>query len=131
MCDNPLHSSCWCRLDQAPAFILPEGSTQASAVDSSRTAELSIWNQRQERQSCPWPSFFLLGKPFSDESHPDFTPCPCMCMRSQRLIAGRQPGRTSWPVQALCIVGQYPIESHGLCIALPRQDPPPPLLRLF
>ena len=44
--------------------------------------------------------FRLSGKPFSDESHPDFP--PCVVHASAKTNADRQPGRTFWPIQAFC-----------------------------
>ena len=45
---------------------------------------------------------FLSGKPFSDESHSDFTPYVRVVRSSAKTNAGCRPGRTSWPVQAFC-----------------------------
>ena len=53
VCDDRLHSSCWCRVDPGPAFLPLEVSTQESAVDSRRTAE-GFWTKNKKRRSCPW-----------------------------------------------------------------------------
>ena len=80
------------------AFLLPEGSPQASAVDSRRTAK--GFGTKNKKDGRVRGRHFLSGKPFSDESYPDFTPCAVHA--SAKTNAGRQPGRTSWPVKAFC-----------------------------
>ena len=113
MSDDRLHSSCWCRIDPGPAFLLPEGSTQASAVVSRRTTEgLGTKNKKDGRVlGC----HFLSGKPCSDGSHPDFA--PCVVHASAKRPAVSLAGRLG---QFKLSVGHYPIENHRLGIALPE-----------
>ena len=111
VCDDRLHLSCWCRIDPRPAFLLPEGSTQLSAVDSRRAAE--GFGTKKKKDSRVRGRHVLLGKPFSDKSHPGFT--PCVVHASAKTNAGCPPGRTCWPVQGFCRT-----EYYDLHIALPE-----------
>ena len=81
-----LHSSCWCKIDPGPAFLLLGKSKQASAVGSRRTAE--GFGTKNKKDSCVCGRRFLLEKPFSDESHPDCT--PCIMHASAKTSAGRK-----------------------------------------
>ena len=128
MCDDRLHSSCWCKIDPGLASPLPKGSTQAGAVDSHRAAEGFLNPKQKDSLVCG--RHFLLGKPFSDESHPVFTSRAVHA--SAMTIAGRQPRRTSWPVQAFSgkiSYGESPPRKRSAW-TLPKR---PPLLhhRLF
>ena len=62
---------------------------------------------------------FLLGKPFSDGSHPDFAPCIAIVHASAncKLPAVSLAGRLG---QFKLSVGHYPIENYRLGIALPE-----------
>ena len=77
------------RIDPGSAFLLPERSTQASAVHSRRTAE-GFGTKNKNKNSRVRGRHFRLGKPFSDEPYPDLTPCvECVVHASVKTSAGQ------------------------------------------
>ena len=85
-------------------------------MDSRRTAE--GFGTKNKKDSRVRGRHFSLGKQFSDESPPAFTPRVVHASGKLKRRAGRHPGRMSLPVQAFCSVGQYPIENHRLKLGI-------------
>ena len=85
-------------------------------MDSRRAAE--GFGTKNKKDNPVRGCHFLSGKPFSNESDPDFM--SCVVHTSAKTNAGRYPGWTGRLAQFKLSVGQYPTENHRLGIALPE-----------
>ena len=114
MGDDCLHSSCWCRIDPGPAFLLHEGSTQASAVDSHRTAG----GFRSKTKKIVVSVAVIFFRERNSQASHILTSRRAWCMQPQgQTLAASLGGHLGLFKLS---VGQFPIENPSLGIDLPQ-----------